>query len=57
MAQMLSGKGIEAMRYKKISKKPCWLSPTQKTELIALLSQGAESFGYSWSVSLRIRLI
>lgn len=39
-------KGIDALRYKKISKKPCKLSDEQKDELRELLSQGPEHFGY-----------
>jgi transposase len=38
--------GLEALRYKKVSKKPARLSREQKAELVELLEQGAESYGY-----------
>jgi len=39
-------KGIEALRYRKVSKKPSRLSQEQKAELVAMLHQGPEMFGY-----------
>jgi transposase len=49
-------KGIEALRYNKVSKKPALLSPAQKSELIALLSQGPENFGYVGHVWTQARV-
>ncbi len=40
------GKGLEALRYRKITKNPCRLSQEQKDELRKLLALGAEHFGY-----------
>lgn len=49
-------KGIEALRYKRISKKPARLSQPQKVELVAMLSQGAESFGYVGQIWTQARV-
>lgn len=49
-------KGIEALRYKKISKKPARLSPPQRAELVAMLSQGAENFGYAGQIWTQARV-
>lgn len=43
-------KGLDALRYRKIAKKPCRLSEEQKNELCNLLGQGAEHFGYPGDV-------
>lgn len=43
-------KGLEALRYRKITKNPGRLSKEQKNELSTLLAHGAEHFGYSGSV-------
>lgn len=51
------GKGLEALRYRKITKNPCRLSQEQKDELRKLLALGAEHFGYPgaiWTLS-RVR--
>lgn len=50
-------KGLEALRYRKITKNPCRLSQEQKDELRKLLALGAEHFGYPgavWTLS-RVR--
>jgi transposase len=49
-------KGIEALRYKRISKKPARLSHSQKVELVAMLSQGAENFGYVGKIWTQARV-
>lgn len=49
-------KGIEALRYKRISKKPAKLSPSQKVELVAMLCRGAESFGYVGQIWTQARV-
>lgn len=43
-------KGPDALRYRKIAKKPCRLSDEQKNELRDLLIQGPEHFGYAGNV-------
>jgi transposase len=48
--------GIDALRYKKVSKKPARLSPEQKAELVTMLHQGAESFGYVGHVWTQARV-
>lgn len=48
--------GIEALRYKKVSKKPCRLSQSQKGELVDMLSQGAENFGYAGQIWTQARV-
>jgi len=40
-------KGIEGLQYKKVDRKPARLSPEQKKNLVAMLRQGAEFFGYA----------
>ena len=42
--------GLDALRYRKIAKKPCRLSDEQKDELCEFLSQGPEHFGYAGDV-------
>lgn len=42
--------GLDALRYRKIAKKPCRLSDEQKDELRELLIQGSEHFGYAGDV-------
>jgi transposase len=49
-------KGIKALQYKKVSKKPSLLSQPQKAELVAMLSQGAENFGYVGQVWTQARV-
>jgi len=49
-------KGIEALRYRKVSKKPARLSQEQKTELVAMLQQGPERFGYVGHVWTQARV-
>jgi transposase len=49
-------KGIEALRYKKVSKKPARLSQPQMVELVAMLSQGAERFGYVGQIWTQARV-
>ena len=49
-------KGIEALRYKKVSKKPSLLSQEQKSELVAMLRKGAEAFGYRGHVWTQARI-
>lgn len=48
--------GIEALRYKKVSKKPARLSQEQKEQLIAMLSQGAEALGFDGQVWTQARV-
>lgn len=43
-------KGLEALRYRKITKKHCRLSDEQKDELRVCLSQGPGHFGYEGDV-------
>lgn len=43
-------KGLDALRYRKIAKKPCKLSDKQKNELRDLLNQGPEHFEYAGNV-------
>ena len=40
-------KGLDALRYRKVSKKPSRLKQEQKDELVEMLKKGAEYFGYS----------
>jgi transposase len=49
-------KGIEALRYKKVSKKPARLSQSHMAELVAMLSQGAENFGYVGQIWTQARV-
>ena len=49
-------KSIKALRYKRVAKKPARLSHSQKVELVALLSQGAESFGYTGQIWTQARV-
>ena len=49
-------KGIEALRYKKVTKKPTRLSEEQKSELLTMLRQGAEAFGYRGHVWTQARV-
>jgi transposase len=48
--------GIEGLCYKKMAKKPARLSSEQKNDLIAMLHQGAESFGYAGQVWTQARV-
>ena len=43
-------KGLDALRYRKIAKKPCRLSDEQKNELRDLLARGPQHFGYAGDV-------
>lgn len=43
----LREQGISALRSSKVAKKPCKLSQDQLDELVAMLRQGPESFGYA----------
>lgn len=49
-------KGLEGLRYKRVSKKPSRLSQPQLVELVAMLSQGAESFGYAGQIWTQARV-
>ncbi len=49
-------KGKDALRHKKHSKKPCRLSPEQKSELLSYLAQGAEAFGYEGQIWTQARV-
>lgn len=49
-------KGIEALQYKKIAKKPARLSQPQKAMLVVMLSQGAENFGYVGQIWTQARV-
>jgi transposase len=49
-------KGLDALRYKKIAKKSARLTPEQKAELVTLLYQGAEAFGYVGHVWTQARV-
>lgn len=49
-------KGLESLRYKRVAKKPARLSQQQKIELVAMLSQGAENFGYVGQIWTQARV-
>ena len=49
-------KGIDALRYKRVSKKPTRLSPSQMVELVSLLALGAERFGYVGQIWTQARV-
>lgn len=49
-------KGIDALRYRKVSKKPSRLSSQQKEELVVMLCQGPETFGYIGHVWTQARV-
>lgn len=42
--------GLDALRYRKIAKKPCKLSDEQKNKLSEFLAMGPEHFGYAGQV-------
>ena len=52
--------GLDALRYRKIAKKPCKLADEQLDELRELLSLGPEHFGYAgevWTLPLIAELV
>lgn len=48
--------GIDALRYRKVSKKPARLSAEQLIALVAMLRQGPEAFGYVGQVWTQARV-
>lgn len=48
--------GVEALRYKRVSRKPARLSPQQKEELVSMLCQGPEFFGYAGQIWTQARV-